>query len=77
MKVTGRCDSGPYRAGVASLLPIPILSDSSVYRARMVLDLKPAMLIKGAPMFAQFGDIVVVTENDARRLGKRRLEEVV
>lgn len=50
--------------------------DGVAYQAGMVLDLKPAIVVKGTPMFAQFGDTVLVTEKGARRLGKRRLEVV-
>jgi hypothetical protein len=49
-------------------------TDGAVYQAGMVMDLKPSIQIKGTPMFAQFGDSVLVTEKGARRLGKRRLE---
>ena len=51
-------------------------TEDAVYQAGMVLDLKPAIAIKGTPMLAQFGDSVLVTEKGARRLGKRRLEIV-
>lgn len=49
-------------------------TEGAVYQAGMVLDLKPSIVVKGTPMFAQFGDSVLVTEKGARRLGKRRLE---
>ena len=49
-------------------------TNGAVYQAGMVLDLKPSIVVKDTPMFAQFGDSVLVTEKGARRLGKRRLE---
>ena len=51
-------------------------TDGVAYQAGMVLDLKPSIVVKGTPMFAQFGDSVLVTEKGARRLGKRRMEIV-
>ena len=51
-------------------------TDGVVYQAGMVLDLKPSIVVKGTPMFAQFGDSVLVTEKGARRLGQRRMEIV-
>lgn len=45
-----------------------------VIQPSMVFTIKPRVLIKGAQPTAQFGDPVVVTENGARRLGKRKLE---
>jgi Xaa-Pro aminopeptidase len=51
-------------------------TDDAVYQAGMVLDLKPSIVVKGTPMFAQFGDPILVTEKGARRLGKRRMEIV-
>ena len=51
-------------------------TDGVAYQAGMVLDLKPSIVVKGTPVFAQFGDSVLVTEKGARRLGKRRMEIV-
>jgi len=51
-------------------------TDGVVYQAGMVLDLKPSIVVKGTPMFAQFGDSVLVTDEGARRLGKRKMEIV-
>ena len=45
-----------------------------VMEPTMVFTLKPRILIKGAEPTAQFGDPVLITENGARRLGKRKLE---
>jgi hypothetical protein len=42
----------------------------------MVFDIKPSAPIRGASPMPQFGDSVVVTENGARRLGKRKTEIV-
>jgi Xaa-Pro aminopeptidase len=46
-----------------------------VLRAGMVFDVKPAFRLKNGGT-AQFGDSVVVTENGARRLGKREMKVV-
>ena len=41
----------------------------------MVFDVKPAFRLKTGGT-AQFGDSIVVTENGARRLGKREMKVV-
>ncbi len=46
-----------------------------VLQAGMVFDVKPAFRLKNGGT-AQFGDSVVVTENGARRLGKREMKVV-
>lgn len=46
-----------------------------VLQAGMVFDVKPAFRLKSGGT-AQFGDSVVVTENGARRLGKREMKVV-
>jgi len=46
-----------------------------VLQAGMVFDVKPAFRLKNGGT-AQFGDSVVVTENGARRLGKREMKAV-
>jgi len=46
-----------------------------VLQAGMVFDVKPAFRLKAGGT-AQFGDSVVVTENGARRLGKREMKVV-
>lgn len=46
-----------------------------VLQAGMVFDVKPAFRLKNAGT-AQFGDSIVVTENGARRLGKREMKVV-
>lgn len=45
-----------------------------VLEPTMAFTLKPRVLIKGAQPTAQFGDAVLVTDNGARRLGRRKLE---
>jgi Xaa-Pro aminopeptidase len=51
-------------------------TNGAFYLPGMVLDLKPSIVVKGTPIFAQFGDSVLVTEKGARRLGKRKMEIV-
>lgn len=45
-----------------------------VIEPTMVFTLKPRVVIRGTQPTAQFGDPVLVTENGARRLGKRKLD---
>ncbi|MCH7978613.1 MAG: aminopeptidase P family protein [Acidobacteria bacterium] len=48
--------------------------DDLLIEAGMIFTMKPSVPIQDLDQSAQFGDAVVVTENGARRLGKRKLE---
>ncbi|MCZ6753331.1 MAG: hypothetical protein O7E51_16085, partial [Acidobacteria bacterium] len=50
--------------------------DDLLIEAGMVFTMKPNVPIRDTSPAAQFGDAVLVTENGARRLGKRKLEVI-
>ena len=66
---TGGWGDGP-RLGVGRTEGL----DDLLIEAGMIFTMKPSVPIKDLDQSAQFGDAVVVTENGARRLGKRNLE---